>query len=529
MKKRLSKTVWYGSEVDTEGNPVVPRLAEGADDLEGLHHGELYLHEADNNLSLWARTLSNQVKPIGGLGGGGSLWKLMETESGEKFLFTEFNVVTQMGITSFADNKILDLPGIYDGLPIDNQTLYWEETIQETIDEEGNIVTETVKILKSKAGEGAITLGGLINVGEWADSVPEEDRLMVQKKDSGYWTPLLLSDIRVSFENVLVDEESTGNAFTSFELSEDKKTITFKKELTFVDRAYLEDNYLDKTTVEETYYTKDDSDNTFAKAEDLNSLQTSFDDFLNGKDVDTTINKWKELEEFLKNMTESDNLAEILSNKAEISALESLSKVVDTKWTQNDTKISNWDTAYGWGDHSKAGYASKTYVDETFIGINGDYIIEGTKNFVGSLQVNGQPIVYDVDGGYWKLDGDLLVTGGITSFADDTAITPSTIMDGLVLDPSTLGFKTTTDSDGNLIKQLTVIGGTGSGTGGLGEDDVKSIIESYGYLTSSDLPKFDSSDFSVSSSGEVSLLGSRVEIVKSTDSMSETDVLYVIV
>lgn len=146
MKKRLSKTVWYGSEVDTEGNPVVPRLAEGADDLEGLHHGELYLHEADDNLSLWARTLTNQIKLIGGLGGGGSLWKLMETESGEKYLFTEFNVVTQMGITSFADNKNLDLPGIYDGIPIDNQTLYWEEST----DSEGNVV----RLLKAKGGSG---------------------------------------------------------------------------------------------------------------------------------------------------------------------------------------------------------------------------------------------------------------------------------------------------------------------------------------------------------------------------------------
>lgn len=460
---------------------------------------------------------------------GDSVWEIKTDPNGQSYLYAKYPVLTQFGFTSFATNEDLDVGGIYDGLPIDNQTLYWEKTIQETIDEEGNIVTETVKILKSKAGEGAITLGGLINVGEWADSVPEEDRLMVQKKDSAYWTPLLLSDIRVSFENVLVDEESTGNAFTSFELSEDKKSITFKKELTFVDKEYLEENYLDKTKVEETYYTKTDSDNTFAKAADLNALQTSFNDFLNGEDVDTTINKWKELESFLSNMTESENLATILSNKAETSALKSLSDVVDTKWTQNDTKISNWDTAFGWGDHSKAGYASKTYVDETFIGINGDYIIEGTKNFVGSLQVNGQPIVYDVDGGYWKLDGDLLVTGGITSFADDTAITPSTIMDGLVLDPSTLGFKTTTDSDGNVIKQLTVIGGTGGGTGGLGENEVKSIIEAYGYLTSSDLPTFDRSDFSVSSSGEVSLLGARVEIVKSTDSMSETDVLYVIV
>ena len=32
------------------------------------------------------------------------------------------------------------------------------------------------------------------------------------------------------------------------------------------------------------------------------------------------------------------------------------------KWTQDNTKIANWDTAYGWGDHSIEGYATETYV-----------------------------------------------------------------------------------------------------------------------------------------------------------------------
>ena len=165
IKKRLSKTVWYGSEVDTEGNPVVPGLAEGADDLEGLHHGELYLHEADDNLSLWARTLTNQVKPIGGLGGGGSLWKLMETESGEKYLFTDFNVVTQKGITSYTDGTLLDLPGIYNGLPIDNQTLYWEEIKEEVgTDEEGEPIYKTTKVLKAKGSTGGG--GGSVDLSE---------------------------------------------------------------------------------------------------------------------------------------------------------------------------------------------------------------------------------------------------------------------------------------------------------------------------------------------------------------------------
>jgi hypothetical protein len=35
---------------------------------------------------------------------------------------------------------------------------------------------------------------------------------------------------------------------------------------------------------------------------------------------------------------------------------------IATKWTQDNTKISNWDTAYGWGDHGVEGYATETFV-----------------------------------------------------------------------------------------------------------------------------------------------------------------------
>lgn len=379
-----------------------------------------------------------------------SIWeKVFEvrtTEDGLEYLFCKVNWVSQYGITSYTDGDELDLPGIYDGLPIDGNTLYW------VTDENGKKV-----MLKAKGG-GSGEGGGT------------------------------LYDITI---------EGGGNAFTDAELSDDGSSIVFTKGLTFVEQSYV--------------------DKTFAKASELSSLQTSFNDFLNGEDVDTTINKWKELESFLSNMTESDNLASILSNKAEKTALESLSKVVKTKWTQDDTKILNWDTAFGWGDHSKAGYALKTYVDETFIGIKGDYTIEGTKNFVGSLQVNGCPIVYDAQKKYWKLEGDLLVTGGLSTFSSDLEFDPSTIMDGINCDEVTIHV--------NEYGRLEVIGGTG---GEVDEDAVKEIIESYSFATSADLPKFNTSDFSVSG-GIVSLKGASVKIVSSSDSMSETDVLYVIV
>lgn len=155
MKKRLSKKIWYGSDIDSEGKPVLPPLAKDSEDLEGLHYGELYLHIADDKLSLWTRTLTDQIKQIGGEGSGGELWKLMETESGEKYIFSAFDVATQKDFVSFADGKMLDLPSIYDGLPIDYQTLYWEEIKEEVgTDEEGNPIYKTTKVLKAAGGGG---------------------------------------------------------------------------------------------------------------------------------------------------------------------------------------------------------------------------------------------------------------------------------------------------------------------------------------------------------------------------------------
>ena len=39
-----------------------------------------------------------------------------------------------------------------------------------------------------------------------------------------------------------------------------------------------------------------------------------------------------------------------------------VSTSIGTKWAQDNTKISNWDTAYGWGDHSTEGYLT-SYTD----------------------------------------------------------------------------------------------------------------------------------------------------------------------
>lgn len=54
-----------------------------------------------------------------------------------------------------------------------------------------------------------------------------------------------------------------------------------------------------------------------------------------------------------------------------------------------------------------------------YVHLTKDQTISGSKDFTGSLKVNGNQIVYNKTGKYWKLDGNLLVTGDITAYADN--------------------------------------------------------------------------------------------------------------
>ena len=82
-------------------------------------------------------------------------------------------------------------------------------------------------------------------------------------------------------------------------------------------------------------------------------------------------------------------------------------------------------------------FYNKKWIDEHYVTLNTSQTISGKKDFTGGLLVKGNEIVWD-ERGFWKLDGDLLVTGGIASFADNPKYTPSTVMNALVLDNQTL-------------------------------------------------------------------------------------------
>lgn len=251
-----------------------------------------------------------------------------DIETGKQYIYGKLPVVLQYGLTMYSGDGV-NIPSIYAGLPIDNDTIYWEDGI-----------------LKAKAGtEGAIT---------------EITSSMVTSA-LGY-TPY--------------DASNPNGYITSAALA------------------------------------------NYALSSDVAAVSSKLNDFLEGSDTDNIINKWKELETFLSGLSQSDNLATILSNKAEKTDL------------------------------------------AKYIPIAGETDITGEKNFVGGLKVNGSPIYYDTEKKYWKLEGDLLVTGGVTMYGNDSDFVASTIMDAILYDDTTLGI----NANGELYVKGSVGGATTLGS-----------------------------------------------------------------
>lgn len=313
------------------------------------------------------------------------------------YIKARYDLAVTGGITMYAYDDRFKANSIFDGLPIDQDTIYWEETK----DEEGYVIS---KVLKSKGISG---------------------------KDSA-----------VDFTKVL--SSGTGNAYTSFNISDDGLYITFVKGETFV---------------------------TQKKFDELNTKVTGF---LEGSDTDTFINKWKELETFLSGMKESDNLATILS----------------TKWTKDDDKIDNWDAAYNWGNHANAGYLKDSDVSGKYLKLAGGtmgkdssiisayiYPLEDNKYALGYL---GRAYGYVYSHRYFVddleikksqedviyIDANLVVRGGITMYGTD-GTTASTIWQGAPI-ADTKGNKGIASFDPNFFSvdgngKVTFIGSTGGG------------------------------------------------------------------
>ena len=110
-----------------------------------------------------------------------------------------------------------------------------------------------------------------------------------------------------------------------------------------------------------------------------------------------------------------NELAAALGDDANFST--TVTNSIATKWTQDNTKISNWNTAYGWGNHASSGYLT----GNQSITLSGDLTGSGTTTINAQIAANAIGITeLNVTDG---TNGQVLTTNGAgtLSFADAVA------------------------------------------------------------------------------------------------------------
>lgn len=357
IKKRVNKINWHGSDLENNRAKAPNISTPGGNGLDGLNDGEIYVCNADEDPAIFIKTNKDKVARVGGNGSdsysrdqiddflGKKLDKVVwdrnleerVDDNGEEYLFLTKPLITTYGVTMYAGADV-QVPSIYEGLPIDGVTIQWVD---------GKLV--------ATGGKG--TANGIV---------------------------------------------VNGNTYTPNE---------------------------DGIITLPNYPTSLEWDNISGKPSWIGSTKPSYSwDEIGGKPSVFPTN-W-----------------ENVSDKP--------SWIGATKPTYDFSEIQNKPTTI-------AGYGiTDAYTKNDISGLLADYVtksgaqdITGIKSFINGLNI-GDILVKKHSDGVVELDGDLILTGSLTMFAQGSH-TASTILDALPIDNTTLS------KEGGV---LSVIGGVGGGS-----------------------------------------------------------------
>lgn len=357
IKKRVNKINWHGSDLENNRAKAPNISTPGGNGLDGLNDGEIYVCNADEDPAIFIKTNKDKVARVGGNGSdsysrdqiddflGKKLDKVVwdrnleerVDDNGKEYLFLTKPLITAYGVTMYAGADV-QVPSIYEGLPIDGVTIQWVD---------GKLV--------ATGGKG--TANGIVVNGN--TYTPNEDGIITLPN---YPTSL-------EWDNISGKPSWIGST--------------------------------------KPYYSWDE---------------------IGGKPSVFPTN-W-----------------ENVSDKP--------SWIGATKPTYDFSEIQNKPTTI-------AGYGiTDAYTKNDISGLLADYVtksgaqdITGIKSFINGLNI-GDILVKKHSDGVVELDGDLILTGSLTMFAQGSH-TASTILDALPIDNTTLS------KEGDV---LSVIGGVGGGS-----------------------------------------------------------------
>ena len=324
-------------------------------------------------------------------------------KSKDDVVYLDGNLVVKGGVTMYGSESV-DTPSIYDGLPIDGDTIYWEY---------GSNGKKTV--LKARVGtEGAITEVTPSMIIEALGYTPYNS-----SNPSGYITSSALNGYAtqdwVTKQGFLTQHQ---------DLSGYQTKITSSNKLAYSLISGTPTSLKNPTSLKFGSKSYDGSSEQSILASDLGALTSH---------------------QTIYALTFQSGIFSAGSFTANSSA-----KTINIPTTTSH--ISEGTNLY-FTNARAVSALSETL--KAYVTLAGSQTITGEKNFTGGLKVNGSPIVYDATKKYWKLEGDLLVTGGVTMYGNEGTYTPSTIMDAISVDGTTIS------KEGGVLR---VIGGTGGGS-----------------------------------------------------------------
>lgn len=406
-------------------------------------------------------------------------FELKQDSNGLYYIYTKYNIASAGALSMYASDKI-NVPSIYDGLPIDNDTIYWHEV-------------DGSKVLKAKGG------GGEAGSVQW-DNISGKPSWIEDTKPSYSWSDItgekpFYTKEEIASKYVTIDTEQEITALKHFtaglSVGESKKKIYEENGVVYIDADVAVtgamtfyasagrsvSTIMDGVTVDEETITKGSdnvlriknagagssfdenamwsalsgsSDNqinkshltnalagyateswvtgkgyateswvsqNYATASALASVSNKLNDFLEGSDTDNIINKWKELEAFLSGMAETDNLAEILETKADKKYVDSTFVTLATKQTITGEKTFS-------SVLNTAAIKASGAITAPSLAVSDWVTIAGIK-------------MRKLEDGALMLEGNLALTGGLTTYASDGVSFPS-IYDGLPIDNDTI-------------------------------------------------------------------------------------------